>query len=366
MSVNVDVAITKASAITANGNTQLLYEVLVTNFESKPVHLSCLEVLNGTTLAPLASYRDAHLQGIINNLNITDDTQADPREIAPGVCTIVYVWLELSHQQAAPVAFQHRLVFSDKTSGEGRASDIEFIGATTPVPNDKPIVIGPPLRDGPWLVHGGFDNAAVNRRKVFTHNGSVCFPRRFSVAFLRFVDRELYNHDFDRLDLNNHHSFGQPVLAVADGVISAARDGIPDSKPFNGITTPPDDAKSGGNYIFLDIGKGHYASYAHLQQGSIEVKEGDRVSRGQVIAKVGHSANRNMPHLQFGVGSSGSGFTDGEGLGFVFDKYLYYGGSANEEITDPETGIIPEGKLPDSPESKYKELPLEWNIVGFG
>jgi hypothetical protein len=41
---------------------------------------------------------------------------------------------------------------------------------------------------------------------------------------------------------------------------------------------------AGGNYVMQDIGGGHHAFYAHLQPGSIRVREGDRVVRGQIIA----------------------------------------------------------------------------------
>jgi murein DD-endopeptidase MepM/ murein hydrolase activator NlpD len=40
---------------------------------------------------------------------------------------------------------------------------------------------------------------------------------------------------------------------------------------------------------------------AHLQRGSIEVAEGDRVSVGQRIARCGNSGNTTMPHLHLQV-----------------------------------------------------------------
>jgi murein DD-endopeptidase MepM/ murein hydrolase activator NlpD len=43
----------------------------------------------------------------------------------------------------------------------------------------------------------------------------------------------------------------------------------------------------GGNHIILDLGQGRYAFYAHLQPGSLRVKAGDQVKRGQVLALVG-------------------------------------------------------------------------------
>jgi murein DD-endopeptidase MepM/ murein hydrolase activator NlpD len=54
-----------------------------------------------------------------------------------------------------------------------------------------------------------------------------------------------------------------------------------------------------GNHVVLDLGNGIYAAYAHLQRGSLCVREGDRVHAGQVLARCGNSGNSSEPHLHF-------------------------------------------------------------------
>lgn len=54
-----------------------------------------------------------------------------------------------------------------------------------------------------------------------------------------------------------------------------------------------------GNHLVLDLGDGTYAAYAHLQRGSLIVREGDRVRAGQPIARCGNSGNSSEPHLHF-------------------------------------------------------------------
>ena len=74
----------------------------------------------------------------------------------------------------------------------------------------------------------------------------------------------------------------------------------------------------GGNHIVLDLGGGRYAFYAHLQPGSLKVKVGDRVTRGQVIGLVGNSGNSTEPHLHFHI-SDGVSPLGSEGLPYVLD-----------------------------------------------
>lgn len=75
---------------------------------------------------------------------------------------------------------------------------------------------------------------------------------------------------------------GTPVLAVADGVVALAADHF-----FS------------GNSIFLDHGDGLITMYFHLS--AMNVSEGDRVERGQVIGKVGATGRVTGAHLHFGI-----------------------------------------------------------------
>ena len=54
-----------------------------------------------------------------------------------------------------------------------------------------------------------------------------------------------------------------------------------------------------GNSVFVDHGDGLISMYFHLSR--IEVEEGQSVSRGQVVGKVGSTGRATGPHLHFGL-----------------------------------------------------------------
>jgi murein DD-endopeptidase MepM/ murein hydrolase activator NlpD len=53
-----------------------------------------------------------------------------------------------------------------------------------------------------------------------------------------------------------------------------------------------------GNHIVIRCDDSEvYVGLAHLMQGSVLVKAGDRVTVGQALARVGNSGNTSEPHL---------------------------------------------------------------------
>ena len=56
-----------------------------------------------------------------------------------------------------------------------------------------------------------------------------------------------------------------------------------------------------GNYIILDHGNGEYSVFDHLKKGSLRVKRGAKVKRGEIIAQVGQSGLSTEPHLHYEV-----------------------------------------------------------------
>jgi hypothetical protein len=109
------------------------------------------------------------------------------------------------------------------------------------------------------------------------------------------------------------------VLAGADGSIAAMRDGMAES---SSISVNPRHAlgDGAGNYVAIKIMSDRYVFYEHLRPGSIKVKIGQRVHRGDMIGALGFTGDTTGPHLHLHVADSDDPL-QGEGLPFVIDHY---------------------------------------------
>ena len=100
---------------------------------------------------------------------------------------------------------------------------------------------------------------------------------------------------------------GVPVLAVADGVVRAVRDGEPEGD----ISLRGKDSVRGreaGNGVAVVHGDGYETQYSHLKQGSVRVRPGERVRAGQVLGLAGESGLADFPHLEMVVRHNGKAF----------------------------------------------------------
>jgi len=114
----------------------------------------------------------------------------------------------------------------------------------------------------------------------------------------------------------HYYAFGRPVVAPADGTVVLAANDIPDNRPglMNAIQPL-------GNHVIIDHGNGEFSVMAHFQRGTVLVRPGEEVSRGQVLARCGNSGNSSEPHLHYHLQDSPR-FGQGDGLPAQFQGYL--------------------------------------------
>ncbi len=190
-------------------------------------------------------------------------------------------------------------------------------GAPPPVARSAPA--GLPFR-GEWLVFWGGERAEDNHH--------ISAPSQRRAADLVIVDEAGKTHRGDGKDLKDYYAYGQDILAMADGVVITAVDGVPDSVvgELNPYFVP-------GNIVVVRHEGTVHSAYAHLIPGSLRVKPGDRVRRGQVLGKCGNSGNSSEPHLHVQF-QDGPRFERSWGLEAVFAEAQVVRGGASERRKD--------------------------------
>ena len=102
-----------------------------------------------------------------------------------------------------------------------------------------------------------------------------------------------YNKTHTGIDIVGTTGGNSYVRAHTDGVVYKIVDGRNNDTNTKG-------ADRYGNYIQLKHSGGYYTLYAHLQKG-LNLKAGDKVKQGDVIAIMGNSGNSYGTHLHFEV-----------------------------------------------------------------
>jgi murein DD-endopeptidase MepM/ murein hydrolase activator NlpD len=74
-----------------------------------------------------------------------------------------------------------------------------------------------------------------------------------------------------------------------------------------------------GNCVIIDHGNSEYSVMMHMQQGSVTVKIGDRVTAGEIIGKLGNSGDAFGPHLHYQL-QSGPGLWQYQALPVKFQN----------------------------------------------
>jgi murein DD-endopeptidase MepM/ murein hydrolase activator NlpD len=365
--IEMDVPIAP-TPVKADGKTHLAYELHLTNFAPTELTLTRVEALAADGKA-LGSYEGTELTSRLARPGLPPGNQEKQR-LGGGMRAILYIWLTVDGAPAVPASLRHRVTASltppaptrpaaastggeaPKTEPKPEPIEIKGEGAEIRVQNEQPLVISPPLRGGEWLAANGPSNISGHRRALLPISGKSHIAQRFAIDWVQLRE-DGKTWTTDQLKNENYRCHGAEALAVADSVVVGVKDGIPENIP--GVTSravPITLETVGGNYVILDLGRGRYAFYAHLQPGSLKVKMGDKVRRGQVVGLVGNSGNSTEPHLHFHI-SDGNSPLGSDGLPFAFESFEQQGQGF---------GWKPSGA---APVRHVAEMPLQNAVVRF-
>jgi hypothetical protein len=334
----------------------LAYELHITNFSRMNLVLTGVEVLaDDAPKTSLVSYRDAELLRRLVVISPAADSQ-EKNVIGGGQRAIVF--FTISTDAAVPNALRHRLFFKSTDAADVKEQTVE--GMRVAVQNNKPLIIGSPLR-GRWIAANGFSNDTGHRRAAIPIDGAARIPQRFATDWVKLGDDGLIARGGDLSQNANYYTYGAEALAVADGVVVEVKDGIPENVPQTKARAVPITLETiPGNYVLLDIGGGRFASYAHFQPNSLKVKVGDKVKIGQVLGLVGNSGNSDLPHLHFHITNAAS-LLGAEGVPYVFKSFVMQG------VIKSNAEIIKGGFQADSntENKRQMEIPIQNAVIVF-
>ncbi len=189
----------------------------------------------------------------------------------------------------------------------------------------SPITYRAPV-DGRWYVMASGD-ASQHHRWVVSSEYAIDIAR---------LGADMRSYTGDGTHLTDYVTYGQPIRAVADGVVVAARNDREDNSAMlrqpgeafdaymqrvmqmqQGIIMQGGFEAAAGNYALIRHANGEHSLYAHLKHGSVRVNPGDNVTAGAQIAEAGSSGNSTEPHLHFQL-IDGPDLNAARGLPIIF------------------------------------------------
>ena len=162
-----------------------------------------------------------------------------------------------------------------------RAPDERADARPAVVEHAQPIDLRLPV-DGTWIVSQGYHGAE-------SHHGRAAY----ALDLVKLDDGgRAYARSGRRTQ--DWYGFGADVLASADGVVVRAIDRFADNRVWG---------KGKDTNTVIVRHEGVLSEYVHLQRGSLRVRVGEHVARGQVLARCGNSG-AETPHVHWALLSS--------------------------------------------------------------
>ena len=154
--------------------------------------------------------------------------------------------------------------------------------------NKEAVALTFPLRDGDYYIASGGSNRVLNN-----HYGRGSLSQLYAIDINKMGRYSKVSSGLGPTLNESHYIFGEPVYAPCSGKVIEIKDGVEDNL---GSSMMVSSADGQGNYIVLNC-DGTMVSLVHLKQNSLQVKLGDNINPGTLLASVGNSGFSQEPHL---------------------------------------------------------------------
>jgi murein DD-endopeptidase len=336
-------------AFKADSKWHLVYELHVANMDKWDYAFTRIDVVSGEAAhKTLASFSGSELDGMFSHPGLPKAEKA--ARLVPGEFGAVFMWVTFDTLDDIPSAVAHRISVRIGDYPEA----LSVVTLPTSVDKDPVVVISPPLTGEDWVVGNGPSNTSLHRRALIPIDGRAYISQRFAIDWVQ-LNPDGKTYAGDPSENKNYRAYGAEIHAVADGLVTQVKDGIPQNVPGADSRAVPMTLETiSGNHVIMDIGNGLYAFYAHMQPGSVRVKVGDKVTRGQVLGLLGNTGNSTEPHLHFHICSANSDLGS-EGLPYAFASFEVQGKGEAWKRSESHAPAV----------KQEMEIPTEDEVVRF-
>ena len=363
---------TPAPVEMTDGKVHLTYELVLTNAAPIPFRVDKIEMHDAATSALVPN-----TTGRVDITPLAGGTEAegttDPgagntsATIPPGTTYVGWVDVVFPQRSAVPTTIEH-VVTGAVLPPNGPPVPAELRIGRTDTATDGPVVLGAPVPPGIWYMSEGCcADDTHHRRGLGPINGELSVPQRFAIDFYK-LDEQHRTWVGDPSKLESFLTYRVPILSAAAGTVVAALDGFANTTALPNPPKPPPINETVGNHVIVKVAEGVYVLYAHMDPGSVAVRVGDQVTRGQQLGLIGSSGNSTTPHLHFQILTLPTYFP-ADSKPFAFDTFTLLG-RVPDRIWDDNMALEPTGTLPftaATPTSPHtNELPLDRDVVQFG
>lgn len=182
---------------------------------------------------------------------------------------------------------------------------------------EKPFKLSFPFKNGSFVIIDGGDG----KKSFFTNYHYRYWKKdasmRYAADIIKMNKYGFYNTGYMPKDNNKYFIYNEVLYSPVDGKVIDVKNETEDSISHSG-------KYSGGLGNRIVIKKdNYYVVLGHLKKDSIKVSEGQIISKGDYLAKIGSTGYSPRPHLHMQVMySEDSNYWQGKGVPIMFNNKI--------------------------------------------
>jgi murein DD-endopeptidase MepM/ murein hydrolase activator NlpD len=346
----------------SDGRWHLMYEFQLTNSLKGDADLRSVSAVDTEDKRTLL---DLDAEEIIAGeyLHTLNQTSATTTVFESNQSRILILNLSFPSKRAVPERITHRFRVAGAQPFGGRPTTFSYPAGKLRISGGDPPVLSPPLLGEGWLASNAPPGPTSHVNAIIGIDGKLQAAERWAIDWIQ-IDASGRVYNGESTDPESWVGYGATIVAAKKGVVTAARDGMPNATPGDmppGLTFD----ELPGNYVAVEMKGGLTAVYAHMKPGSVAVEVGDRVKTGRALGELGNSGASAAPHLHFHV-VNGPHVAASDGYPFVFDSFEL---AAQSDINALLAALKGEAGFPTrdemSPVARADQLPLDFTINDF-